>query len=113
VAWGAQAARHGFEVCIDPRATAVHLNSATAERWLRPGYVQALRVESALRWFETRGAGSVALERGILLLHAVLRLVAAAALLPIQGRRRLTTIRRFATMLRAVLTTTVAAPRGR
>jgi N-acetylglucosaminyl-diphospho-decaprenol L-rhamnosyltransferase len=113
VEWGAQAERNGFEVRIDPRATAVHLNSASVGRWLGPGYVEARRVESALRWFATRGAVPVALERGILLVYALLRLVAAAALVPIQGRRSVATMRRFATMLRAVLTTTVAAPRGR
>ena len=103
VEWAAQAGQREFEVRLEPHATAVHLNGYSVRRSHPPGYREARRVESSLRWFASRGAVSLAAERGILALHAVLRLAAATALIPFHGRRGVVRFRRFATLLRAAL----------
>jgi len=109
VEWGAQAARRGFEVRIDPRATAMHMNAYSLRQLGAIGFREARRVEASLRWFAPRGATTLAIERAILCVHALLRLAAAALLLPVRGRRGTDRIRRFAAMLRAALTATVSA----
>ena len=109
VEWGAQAASRGFEVRIDPRATAMHMNAYSLRQLGAVGFREARRVEAALRWFAPRGATTVNIERAILSLHALLRLAAAAALVPVRGRRGTAPILRFAALLRAALTATVPA----
>lgn len=100
VEWAAQASRNGFESWLEPRARAIHLASTSVKRVHRVGFAEAKRVEAALRWFATSGNRQLAAERGILCLHAILRLVGAGLSLPLRGKSALATMQRFWIMLR-------------
>jgi GT2 family glycosyltransferase len=110
VEWGAEAAARGFEVRLEPSATGMHLNQYSVQRSQPTGFIELRRVDSALRWFAPRGAAVLAVERAILVLHALLRLAPAAALIPLHGRSGVARVRGFAMLIRAALTTAVPAP---
>ena len=104
VEWAAQAHAKGFEVRLEPRATAMHLNAYSVSRSLPRGFREASRVDHALRWFASRGPLPLAAERAILSLHALVRLVAAAALIPIRPRRGVANLRSSGALFRSALT---------
>jgi GT2 family glycosyltransferase len=104
VEWARQAAERGFEVWLEPAASAVHLGGHSVSRSQDPYFVDTQRVRFALRWFAPRGLGAVLLERLILLLHASVRLLAILLMVPFGNRSASGAITRFVSIARVTMT---------
>jgi GT2 family glycosyltransferase len=99
-AWACRDA--GFEVWLEPAATAVHVGRASVDQSQDAGFAQRRRVEFELAWFANRRPLARLAARLVLLVHALLRLGAYAALgcLRRQPDER---AREYAVLLRAAL----------
>jgi GT2 family glycosyltransferase len=102
VAWALVCREAGLEVWFDPSATAVHIGRASVDQSQDPGFAQRQRVQFELAWFARRGFLVQLAARGVLVVHALLRLALYGALSVARGRadRRLS---EYASLLRAAL----------
>lgn len=100
--WGATCAQMGLAVWFEPAASAVHVGRASVERSHPVGFAQRRRAQFELEWFAQRGSGARLAARGVLALHALVRLTvygASAALRRPHGPR----VSEQAALLRAAL----------
>jgi N-acetylglucosaminyl-diphospho-decaprenol L-rhamnosyltransferase len=79
VEWAAECRAAGWEVWLEPRATAVHIGRASVERSHAPGFAQRQRARFELEWFGRRGPSVKLAARLVLVIHALVRLTAYGA----------------------------------
>ncbi|MCW3068676.1 MAG: dTDP-Rha:a-D-GlcNAc-diphosphoryl polyprenol, a-3-L-rhamnosyl transferase [Solirubrobacterales bacterium] len=87
VAWAQACRRAGSEVWFDPDATAVHIGRASVDQSQDPGFAQRRRAHFELEWFAGRGHFVQLAARGVLAVHALVRLAIYGALGTIRRRR--------------------------
>jgi GT2 family glycosyltransferase len=87
VEWAAAAHSAGWEVWLEPRATAVHLSAASVVESQPAGFAQRRRAQFELDWFARRGAGTQVLARAVLVVHALTRMVLFGVRGALSGRR--------------------------
>jgi GT2 family glycosyltransferase len=80
VEWAVACRDAGFEVWIEPAATAAHVGRASVDQSQDPGFAQRQRAQFELAWFGRRGAPAQLLARLALVVHALLRLLVYGAL---------------------------------
>jgi N-acetylglucosaminyl-diphospho-decaprenol L-rhamnosyltransferase len=102
VEWALACRDAGFEVWIEPAATAVHVGRASVDRSQDAGFAQRRRAQFELAWFGRRGAPVQLLARFVLLVHALLRLLVygGLALSRCRGDER---VAEYMVLLRAAL----------
>jgi hypothetical protein len=109
VEWAAECREAGWEVWLEPAASAVHVGRASVEQSQDAGFAQRRRVQFELAWFAPRGPVVVVLARFVLLTHALLRLgLYGSRGLVRRGRER--RVAEYTALLRATIT---AQPRIR
>jgi GT2 family glycosyltransferase len=109
VEWARACRDAGFEVWLEPRATAVHIGRASTEKSQDVGFAQRQRTLFELSWFAPRGIAAQLAVRAVLVVHALARLAVYGALMLV-GRRDGRAIAEHAALLRAALST--APPRS-
>jgi GT2 family glycosyltransferase len=87
VAWALACNQAGREVWYDPAATTVHIGRASVDQSQDPGFAQQRRVEFELAWFASRGRVAKLAARGVLILHALMRLVLYGGMAALRGHR--------------------------
>lgn len=87
VAWALACRQAGLEVWLHPAATAVHIGRASVDQSQDPGFAQQRRVQFELAWFARRGPLAQLAARGVLVVHALLRLAVYGGLAALRGRR--------------------------
>jgi GT2 family glycosyltransferase len=87
VAWALACRRAGLEVWLEPGATAVHILRASVDQSQNPGFAQRRRVQFELEWFADRGQPAQLAARGVLAIHALVRLALYGGLGTLRGRR--------------------------
>jgi GT2 family glycosyltransferase len=102
VAWAAACRARGFEVWLEPAATAVHISRASVERNREAGFAQRRRVQFELAWFASRGPLVRLAARVPLAIHASLRLILYGMLAVVPGRGS-GRVREYAALLAAAL----------
>jgi GT2 family glycosyltransferase len=103
VEWSRQARARGLEVWIEPAASAIHLGSGGSASEAAARFRQSSRVDFELRWFAPRGRWALARARLVLAVHALTRIAAFAALVPIRPDRARSGILEFRALLAAAL----------
>jgi GT2 family glycosyltransferase len=106
VEWALATRDAGYEVWIEPAATAVHIGRASVDHSHPAGFAQRRRVDFELTWFGRRGASAELLARLNLIVHALMRLP-IYGVLSVVNRRRDHRVREYAVLLRAALTSRV------
>jgi GT2 family glycosyltransferase len=101
VEWAWQARRRGFEVWLEPGATAIHLGSGGDLSPSTARFRQESRVRFVERWFSARGRSSQLAARLVLSLHALVRIGGFAVMLPLRRRQAISGIAEFAALLGA------------
>jgi GT2 family glycosyltransferase len=102
VRWAVACRERGLEVWFEPTATGVHLGRASADSSRETGFAQRQRAEFELEWFSSRGRAAQMSARGVLLVHALLRMALYGAL-SAAGRRRDGRVGEYAVLFRAAL----------
>jgi GT2 family glycosyltransferase len=102
VEWALACREAGFEVWVEPAATAVHVGRASVDQSQDPGFAQRRRAQFELAWFSRRGAPAQLLARVLLVVHALLRLLVYGALAVARGGRD-RRLPEYAALLRAAL----------
>jgi GT2 family glycosyltransferase len=74
VAWALACRGSGLEVWFEPAATAVHIGRASVDQSRDPGFAQRRRAQFELEWFAVRGPLVQLAARGVLAVHALMRL---------------------------------------
>ncbi|HEX5224570.1 MAG TPA: glycosyltransferase family 2 protein [Solirubrobacteraceae bacterium] len=110
VRWAAACRDAGLEVWVEPAATAVHIGRASVDASQDPGFAQRQRVAFELAWFAPRGAAAVLAARGVLVLHALARIVVFGALDAARGRGG-GRVREYGALARAAVTMSIPAAR--
>jgi GT2 family glycosyltransferase len=87
VEWAAAGRAAGWEVWLEPAATAIHMSRASVDASQQPGFAQRRRVQFELAWFARRRPSVRLVARVALLIHASLRLLLYGALAALPGRR--------------------------
>jgi GT2 family glycosyltransferase len=87
VAWALASRQAGWEIWFDPAATAIHIGRASVDQSQDPGFAQRRRVEFELGWFAERGRLARLAARGVLVLHALVRLLLYGGLRAVRGSR--------------------------
>lgn len=108
VEWALACRRSGLQVWLQPRATAVHIGRASVDRSQDVSFAQRQRARFELAWFARRGPLAQLGARGVLALHALLRLLAFAPP-SLLRRRRDRRVSEYAALLRAALSRDVAS----
>jgi GT2 family glycosyltransferase len=75
VEWAAAARAAGWEVWLEPAATAVHLSAASVSESHAAGFAQRRRAQFELEWFGRRGAHAQLFVRAVLVVHALARML--------------------------------------
>jgi len=109
VAWALASRQAGFEVWLDPRASAVHIGRASVDQSRNPGFAQRRRVQFELEWFGRRGRLCQIAARAVLVVHAVVRLAVFGASGAVQ-RRQDRRVSENAALLRAAFSPPQAEP---
>lgn len=104
VAWAQACAERRMAVWVEPAARAVHVGRASVDESQPAGFAQRRRVLFELEWFGARGRLAVVAARGVLVLHAVVRLALFGGM-QVLTRRRDVRIREQVALLAAALTT--------
>jgi GT2 family glycosyltransferase len=102
VEWALASREAGYEVWIEPAATAVHIGRASVDDSQDVGFAQRRRAEFELAWFRRRGGPAPLVARVNLVVHGVMRLL-IYAVLSLLHRRRDTRMREYAALVRASL----------
>jgi GT2 family glycosyltransferase len=100
VAWASSSHARGLEVWFEPAASAVHVGRATVDQSQAAGFAQRRRVQFELAWFGRRGSVARLAARGVIVLHALLRLLAYSAKGVLRGNQ-LDRVREYRALLRA------------
>jgi hypothetical protein len=102
VEWALACRRAGLQVWFDPAATSVHLSRASVDESQQAGFAQRQRAEFELAWFARRGRLVELAARGVLIVHALARIIVfgVAPALDRRGDRRAS---EFMTLLRVAL----------
>jgi GT2 family glycosyltransferase len=87
VAWALACRKAGLEVWFDPAATTVHIGRASVDQSQDSGFAQRRRVEFELAWFAYRGPLAQLAARGVLVVHALLRLALYGGQAALRGHR--------------------------
>jgi len=74
VAWALACRGSGLEVWFEPAGTAVHVGRASVDQSQDPGFAQRRRAQFELEWFAGRGPLVQLAARGVLAVHALMRL---------------------------------------
>jgi N-acetylglucosaminyl-diphospho-decaprenol L-rhamnosyltransferase len=92
VEWAFACREAGLEVWFEPTATAVHIGRASVDQSRTPGFAQERRAQFELAWFARKGRPAQLGARGVLVLHALVRLIIYGALSALRRRwdRRMT-----------------------
>jgi N-acetylglucosaminyl-diphospho-decaprenol L-rhamnosyltransferase len=106
VAWARACAERGMSVWLEPAASAVHVGRASVDQSQPAGFAQRRRVLFELSWFAERWALQALAARGVLALHAVVRIALFAVLRPF-ARGRDGRLAEHVALLRAAVTTRV------
>jgi GT2 family glycosyltransferase len=107
VEWALTCREAGFEVWLEPAATASHIGRASVDQSQDASFAQWRRAQFELAWFARRGPLVQLAARLVLLVHALLRLLIFGALTVLRGRRD-RRVSEYAALLRAAL-----SPAGR
>lgn len=75
VEWAARCREHGWEVWLEPSATAVHVSAASVAESQAAGFAQRRRAQFELQWFARRGALAQLLARAVLVVHGLARVL--------------------------------------
>jgi GT2 family glycosyltransferase len=86
VEWARACRRAGLQVWFDPHATAVHIGRASVDQSQDPGFAQRRRVQFELQWFARRGRLAQLAARGVLVVHALVRLALYSGLSALRRR---------------------------
>jgi GT2 family glycosyltransferase len=100
VMWARQCSEAGFATFLEPAATAIHIGRASVVGSQPSGFAQSRRAQFELAWFSRRSPYAQLASRGILALHAVLRIV-ALCVLRLARRKTNASIVEFLVLLRA------------
>jgi hypothetical protein len=92
------------EVWVEPAARAVHIGRASVAASQAVGFAQRRRVEFELTWFSRRGPGAILAARGVIALHALVRLAVGVPLAAV-GRSSARDRAECLALLRAALAT--------
>jgi GT2 family glycosyltransferase len=103
VEWALACQRTGMEIWLEPAATAIHVGRASVDRSQVSGFAQHQRVQFELGWFARRGRLARLAARGVLIIHALLRLGVYGGLAAVR-RRRDRRVAEYGILLRAALT---------
>jgi GT2 family glycosyltransferase len=103
VEWAAAARADGWEVWVEPSATAVHLSATSVAESQSAGFAQRRRVQFELDWFARRGAGAQVLARAVLVIHALARVILYSGCRALRGRRD-ARVGEYLVLLRAAVT---------
>jgi GT2 family glycosyltransferase len=87
VAWALACRSAGWEVWFEPAATAVHIGRASVDQSQDLGFAQRRRAQFELEWFADRGEPAQLAARGVLAIHALVRLALYGGLGTRRGRR--------------------------
>jgi GT2 family glycosyltransferase len=87
VEWALACRNAGWEVWLEPAASAVHVGRASVDHSQDAGFAQRQRVEFELAWFAPRGQAVQLVARLALVTHALLRLVVYGARMPLPDHR--------------------------
>jgi GT2 family glycosyltransferase len=87
VEWARACADAGFEVWFEPAASAVHIGRATVAARQDAGFAQRQRAQFELAWFADRRWPARLAARGVLVMHALVRLPIYLAVASIRLRR--------------------------
>jgi GT2 family glycosyltransferase len=87
VEWALACQRVGMEVWLEPAATAIHVGRASVDRRQDGGFAQRQRAQFELAWFARRGPLARLAARGVLIIHALLRLGVYGGLAAVRGRQ--------------------------
>jgi N-acetylglucosaminyl-diphospho-decaprenol L-rhamnosyltransferase len=104
VEWASACRDAGWEVWLEPAASAVHVGRASVDQSQDAGFAQRQRVQFELAWFASRGQAVQMAARFVMSTHALLRL-------GVYGARRISRGRQdrraaeYAALLRAALST--------
>jgi GT2 family glycosyltransferase len=86
VEWALACRQAGLEVWLEPAATAIHVGRASVDESRDAGFAQRQRAQFELEWFARRGPLAQLAARGVLVVHAFLRLVAYGVLSTLRRR---------------------------
>jgi GT2 family glycosyltransferase len=86
VEWAHAARASGWEVWVEPAATAIHLSAASVIESRAPGFAQRRRAAFELAWFARRGALPKLLARVVLVTHGFARVLLYGAGGVVRGR---------------------------
>jgi GT2 family glycosyltransferase len=102
VEWAFACRTDGREVWFEPAATAIHVGRASVDRSQDRGFAQRQRAQFEIAWFARRGPLTRFAARGVLIVHALLRLALYGGLAALRGRsdRR---VSEYRILLRAAL----------
>jgi GT2 family glycosyltransferase len=102
VEWAFACRTGGLEVWFEPAATAIHVGRASVDLSQDQGFAQRQRAQFELAWFARRGRLTRLAARGVLFVHALVRLVLYGAVAAVRRRsdRRVT---EYAVLLRAAI----------
>jgi GT2 family glycosyltransferase len=102
IEWALACSQAQLEVWLEPAATAVHIGRASVDQSQSPGFAQERRAQFELEWFARRGRLVQLVARGVLVMHALLRLIVYGGLSVLRGRRG-GHMGEYTTLLRAAL----------
>jgi len=108
VEWALACRGAGLETWLQPRATALHIGRASVDQSQDLRFAQRQRAQFELAWFARRGPWSRMGARGVLALHALLRMLVYGGLTLLRGRRD-RRMDEYAALLRAALSSDEAA----
>jgi N-acetylglucosaminyl-diphospho-decaprenol L-rhamnosyltransferase len=102
IEWALACRHEGLEVWLEPAATAVHIGRASVDQSQEQGFAQEQRVRFELAWFARSGRLAQLGARGVLVIHALSRLILYGGLAALPGRRA-RRLGEYRTLLRAAL----------
>ena len=87
IEWACACRQAGLEVWLEPAATAIHIGRASVDQSQDPGFAQRRRVQFEMVWFARRGRLAQLAARGVLVVHALLRLAVYGGLAALRRHR--------------------------
>jgi GT2 family glycosyltransferase len=87
IEWALACRQTHLQVWLEPAATAVHIGRASVDHSQSPGFAQERRAQFELEWFARRGRHAQLAARGVLVAHALSRLILYGGLATLRGRR--------------------------
>ena len=109
IEWSFTCHQAGLEVWLEPAATAIHIGRASVDQSQRLGFAQRRRVQFELAWFARRGPFEPIAARGVLIVHALLRLAVYGGMAALQRRRDRRTVEYLTLLLSALSRKTPAS----